>query len=60
MVKFASKEDLREERERLINILQDMRVLTRDLEDFREQRRYKKKIRTYEQEIQKIERELDN
>ena len=57
-MKFTSKEDLKEERERLVSILQDMRVLTRDLEDFKQQRIYKKKIRNYEQEIQKIDIEL--
>jgi len=54
-----SKEEMMLERDRIMKILQDMKVLTRDLEDYKEQRDYKKIIRNYEQKIRKIEKDLE-
>ena len=59
MEENLSKEEMMLERDRIMKILQDMKVLTRDLEDYKEQRDYKKIIRNYEQKIRKIEKDLE-
>ena len=59
MTKFSSQEELRKKKEKLTKLLQDMKVLTRDLDDFSEHRKFKKKIRHYENQIDKLDQKIN-